>query len=70
MFRIVVDIVAKAATLTPRDGLVAQFLSGIHSVKGCGQRLMPRDFDRLIFRVQVRAAGLNRFRPLGMVPPL
>jgi len=38
----------------------------MNCVKGLGQRLMARDFDRQVAEVQVRAAVLNRFTALGI----
>jgi len=38
----------------------------MHCVKGLGQRLMARDFDRQVAEVQIRAAVLNRFTALGI----
>jgi len=35
-------------------------------VKGLGQRLMTRDFDRQVAEIQIRAAVLNRFTALGI----
>lgn len=38
----------------------------MNCVKGLGQRLMARDFDRQVAKVQIRAAVLNRFTALGI----
>lgn len=38
----------------------------INCVKLLGQRLMPRDFDRQVAEVQIRAAVMNRFTALGI----
>jgi hypothetical protein len=38
----------------------------MNCVKGLGQRLMARDFDRQVAEVQVRAAVLNQFTALGI----
>ncbi len=38
----------------------------MNCVKGLGQRLMARDFDRQVAEVQVRAAVLNRLTALGI----
>lgn len=38
----------------------------MNCVKGLGQRLMARDFDRQVAEVQIRAAVLNRFTALGI----
>lgn len=38
----------------------------MNCVKGLGQSLMARDFDRQVAEVQIRAAVLNRFTALGI----
>lgn len=38
----------------------------MNCVKGLGQRLMAREFDRQVAEVQIRAAVLNRFTALGI----
>ena len=38
----------------------------MHRVKRLRQRLMPRDFDRLVTEFRVRIAVLNGFTALGI----